>query len=158
MNLSRGVKLGLLIGVGFLARKLYEIYKVGEEVTYSPTGVKFKKNALNSYSIIVGVQLYNPTSGEVNMKNVTGTLAVNGSIISTFSSGSFKILRGMSNFDLVFNVSSVAAITAITTAKLKNQPLKLDVVLNKNLGLITKQETFSFGKGDLPETSSIIFS
>jgi hypothetical protein len=155
--MNRVVKLGLLIGAGFLARKLYEIYKVGEEVTYTPTGVKFKKNSLNSYSIIVGIQLYNPTTGEISMKDVSGTLAVNGSIISTFSSGAFKIKRGMTDFPLTFNVSSVAAITAITTAKLKNQPLRLDVVLNKNLGLITKQEKFSFGKGDLPETSSIIF-
>ena len=159
MNLSRGVKLGLLVGAGFLVRKLYELHRISTDITYKPTGVKFKRGTgLNSYSVIVGMQIFNPTNGEVKMKDVSGTLAVNGSVISTFSTGAFVIKRGLTDFPLTFNVSSLAAITAITTAKIKGQPLQLDVVLNKNLGIITSRETFSFGGKDIPETSSIIFS
>lgn len=158
--MNRNLKLALFVGIGYGAYKLYQLYKLSESVVYKPLGIKFFRGAgVNDFAVIVNMQIFNPTNGELKMRDVGGTLAIDGNVISTFSSGDFLIKKGLTDFPLTFKISSFSAITAIATSALKKKPIRLDVTLNKNIGLVTSRETFSFGQGDLPaETSKLVFN
>ena len=158
--MNKNLKYLLFVGLGFGAYKLYQLYKLSDSIVYKPLGIKFYRGkGLNDFAVQVVMQIFNPANTELKMKDVGGTLAIDGNVISTYSSGEFVIKKGLTEFPLTFKISSLSAITAIATSALRKKPIRLDVTLNKNLGLVSSRETFSFGQGDLPaDTSKLVFN
>lgn len=151
----------ILGGVGlYVGYKLFKILELADSVVYKPKGISFKRGgkSVNSFAIIVNMELYNPTGTTLEMRGVDGTLSIAGAVISVFSSGPFVIRAGTNNFPMTFQIDSLAVVTSLVTAITSKKDIRLDVELKKRIPFITKIEKFSFGKGDLPaDTSAIAF-
>lgn len=138
-----GWKTYLTIGGIFLGYRLYKLYQLGEQVTYTPVGVSFVRGStLIDSAIRVKFKLDNPTNASVKMKGVDGTISAGSNVVGTFASKPFSINAGENYFDMDFKVlpNSAGLIFAESLASKKAPVFK--VTLNKRLNFITTTETF----------------
>jgi LEA14-like dessication related protein len=148
---------GMALYVGY---KLYKIMELADSIVYKPKGISFKRGGkgVNSFAIVVNMELYNPTGTTLQMRGVDGTLSIGGQVVSVFSSGAFVIRAGTNNFPITFQIDSLAIVATLVSAITSKKPIRLDVELKKKIPFITQTENFSFGTGDLPQdTTSIAF-
>lgn len=148
---------GMALYVGY---RLYKIIELADSIVYKPKGISFKRGgkSINSFAIVINMELYNPTGTTLQMRGVDGTLSMGGNVISVFTSGAFVIRSGTNNFPITFQIDSLAIVASLISAISSKKPVRLDVELKKRIPFITQTENFSFGTGDLPaDTSSIAF-
>ena len=151
----------VLGGMGvYIAYRLYKIMELADSVVYKPKGISFKRGgkSVNSFAVVINMELYNPSGTTLEMRGVDGTLSIGGAVVSVFSSGPFVIRAGTNNFPITFQIDSLAVVTTLISTIATKKPIRLDVELRKRIPFITQTEKFSFGTGDLPkDTSSIAF-
>ena len=109
MKLSKNQKFALAaIGAAALY-KLYSLYEIGEKVSYTFKGIKFKLQG-GKYFVSVPTEVLNPTSGTLMVKDIVGELYLQGQLISTFQSGPFKLNKGITNITLNFEIKSLEVV------------------------------------------------
>jgi hypothetical protein len=130
------IKIGIAGALGYGAYKLYKIYRLSEEITYTPVGFKY-----NAGTIEVKMRLDNPVSQSLKMRGIDGKLYTANNVIGTFTSGPFQITEGVSYFTLAFKTNVISLSAELITALIfKTIPtMTMDIV--KKTPFISTKET-----------------
>jgi hypothetical protein len=135
---NKNLKIGLALGVGFAAYKLYNLYQLGEKIQYTPVDFNYSNS-----KIYLKMRLDNPVNATLKMRGVDGTIALeDGTPISTFTSEPFVINSGISYFTLVFDINAVKAGAEILKMLVSFNTPKMVVTMRKKIPFITLTETF----------------
>ena len=142
MKLSKNQKFALAaIGAAALY-KLYSLYEIGEKVSYTFKGIKFKLQG-GKYFVSVPTEVLNPTSGTLMVKDIVGELYLQGQLISTFQSGPFKLNKGITNITINFEIKSLEVVSAITKQIAARKLPKFEVVQKTRLPLFTISDKYT---------------
>jgi hypothetical protein len=135
---NKNLKIGLALGAGFAAYKLYNLYQLGEKIEYTPVDFNYTNS-----KIYLKMRLDNPVNATLKMRGVDGSIALeDGTFISTFTSEPFIINAGISYFTLVFDIDAVKAGTEILKMLISFNTPKMVVTMRKKIPFITLSETF----------------
>jgi hypothetical protein len=142
-TMNFGWKTYLTLGGIYLGYRLYKLYQLGENVTYTPIGVSFVRGKTIVDSVLrVRMRLDNPTNASVNMKGVDGTISVGSDVVGAFASKPFIIKQGENFFDLDFKILPNSAGTIFLQSVINKKAPVFSVTLNKRTQFITTSETF----------------
>jgi hypothetical protein len=142
--MDKGLKNILTISGAYLAIRLYKLYQLGESVIYKPVGVEFVRGAtLNDFVVRVKMELLNPTNTILPMKGIDGSIAVENSVIGSFSSAPFTIKAGINYFFLDFKVDPKTTGATLVRMIAQNKKPVFDITLNKKLYLFSMTEKFT---------------
>jgi len=113
--MDKTVKLALAAGLGYAGFKLYQLNRLAAKLVYKVTGVSAIATLKPLYAaIIVKVNITNPTSGKVNVKNTFGTVSIGGATVGNFSTGPYSIPKnGSTNINLKVVLKGLASAQAI---------------------------------------------
>jgi hypothetical protein len=135
---NKNLKIGLLLGAGFAAYKLYNIYQLGEKIEYTPVDFNYSNS-----KIYLKMRLDNPVNATLKMRGVDGTIALeDGRILSSFTSEPFIINQGVSYFTLIFDIDPIKAGVEILKMLISFNTPKMIVTMKKKIPFITITETF----------------
>lgn len=136
--MNKNLKIGLLLGAGFAAYKLYNIYQLGEKIEYTPVDFNYSNS-----KIYLKMRLDNPVNATLKMRGVDGTIALeDGRILSSFTSEPFIINQGVSYFTLIFDIDPIKAGVEILKMLISFNTPKMIVTMKKKIPFITITETF----------------
>ena len=124
--------------------KLYQLYKLGEEITYTPVGFNYVNG-----NIEVKMKLDNPVATSLKMRGVDGKLYTGSTILGTFSSAPFEIKEGVSYFTLVFKVDAINTSAQLITALIFKTIPVLTMEIIKKIPYISIKETFDLNPAKL---------
>lgn len=91
----------------------------------------------------VKMKLTNPTGTSLEMKGVDGTLSVNNTVISSFTSPAFTINNGDNFFTIDFKLEPSNVSEIIVNQLASNSKPLLIVTLRKHLSWLTTTERFA---------------
>jgi hypothetical protein len=135
---NKNLKIGLALGAGFAAYKLYNLYQLGEKIEYTPVDFNYTNS-----KIYLKMRLDNPVNATLKMRGVDGSIALeDGRVLSTFTSEPFIINEGVSYFTLVFDIDAVKAGAEILKLLISFNTPKMVVTMRKKIPFITLSETF----------------
>ena len=136
--MNKNLKIGLALGAGFAAYKLYNLYQLGEKIEYTPVDFNYTNS-----KIYLKMRLDNPVNATLKMRGVDGSIALeDGRVLSTFTSEPFIINEGVSYFTLVFDIDAVKAGAEILKLLISFNTPKMVVTMRKKIPFITLSETF----------------
>ena len=136
--MNKNLKIGLALGAGFAAYKLYNLYQLGEKIEYTPVDFNYTNS-----KIYLKMRLDNPVNATLKMRGVDGSIALeDGRVLSTFTSEPFLINEGVSYFTLVFDIDAVKAGAEILKLLISFNTPKMVVTMRKKIPFITLSETF----------------
>jgi len=141
---NTNIKIAIGLGLAYGGYKLYKIYQLGEQITYTPVGFNYSKG-----NIEVKMRLDNPINTSLKMRGVDGKLYTGNTILGTFSSKPFEISEGVSYFTLVFKVDAINSATQLLQSLIfKTIPtITMDIV--KKIPFISVKETFDLNPAKL---------
>ena len=130
------IKIGIAGAIGYGAYKLYKIYQLSENITYTPVGFKY-----NAGTIEVKMRLNNPINQSLKMRGIDGKLYTAKSVIGTFRSGPFEINEGTSYFTLSFKANVLSLGTELITALIFKTIPTISMDLIKKTQFMSTKET-----------------
>jgi len=141
---NTNIKIAIGLGLAYGGYKLYKIYQLGEEITYTPVAFNYTMG-----NIEVKMRLDNPINTSLKMRGVDGKLYTGSTILGTFSSKPFEISEGVSYFTLVFKVDAINSSAQLLTALIfKTIPvITMDII--KKIPFISIKETFDLNPAKL---------
>jgi hypothetical protein len=137
--MNNALKIGLALVGGYGIYKVFQLYKLSNEITYEPVGFDYVNG-----NIQVKMKLNNPADISLNMKGIDGKIFAKdtNATIGTFKSGPFTINKGVSFFTLDFKIDILRAGTQLITYLInKNVPM-LSMKLTKRLQFGSTSEIF----------------
>lgn len=142
--MNTNIKIAIGLGLAYGGYKLYQLYQLGEQITYTPVGFNYSKG-----NIEVKMRLDNPINTSLKMRGVDGKLYTGSTILGTFSSAPFEISEGVSYFTLVFKVDAINTSAQLLTALIfKTIPvITMDII--KKIPFISIKETFDLNPAKL---------
>jgi len=130
------IKIGIASALGYGAYKLYKIYQLSENITYTPVGFKY-----NAGTIEVKMRLDNPINQSLKMRGIDGKIYTSRGVIGTFNSGPFEINEGISYFTLAFKTNVVSLSTELITALIFKTLPEMTMDLIKKTPFLSTKET-----------------
>lgn len=137
--MNNALKIGLAVGGGYAIYKGYQLYRLSNEIKYTPVGLEYAKGVIK-----IKMKLENPADITLKMKGIDGAIFIENpsNTIAKFTSDAFTIERGTSYFTLNFKIDmATAGLQLITLLISKNVP-NLKMTLTKKLQFMTQSETF----------------
>lgn len=142
--MNTNIKIAIGLGLAYGGYKLYQLYKLGEEIRYTPVGFNYVNG-----NIEVKMQLDNPIATSLKMRGVDGKLYTGNTILGTFSSAPFEIKEGVSYFTLVFKVDAINTSAQLITALIFKTIPVLTMEIIKKIPFISIKETFDLNPAKL---------
>ena len=142
--MNTNIKIAIGLGLAYGGNKLYQLYKLGEEITYTPVGFNYVNG-----NIEVKMKLDNPIATSLKMRGVDGKLYTGSTILGTFSSAPFEIKEGVSYFTLVFKVDAINTSAQLITALIFKTIPVLTMEIIKKIPYISIKETFDLNPAKL---------
>ena len=142
MKLGKNQKIALAALGAAALYKLYSLYEIGEKVSYTFKGIKFKLQG-GKYVVSIPTEILNPTSGTLMVKGIIGELYLQGQLISTFQSGPFKLNKGITNITLNFELKSLEVVSAISKQIAARKLPNFQVIQKTRLPLFTITEKYN---------------
>lgn len=142
--MNTNIKIAIGLGLAYGGYKLYQLYKLGEEITYTPVGFNYVNG-----NIEVKMKLDNPIATSLKMRGVDGKLYTGSTILGTFSSAPFEIKEGLSYFTLVFKVDAINTSAQLITALIFKTIPVLTMEIIKKIPFISVKETFDLNPAKL---------
>jgi len=142
MKLSKNQKFALGVLGAAVAYKLYSLYEIGDKVSYSFKGVKFKLQG-GKYFIVVPTEVLNPTNAGQQVKDIVGELYLQGQLIGTFQSGPFYLKKGITNININFEIKSIQVVSAISKQIAARKLPNFQVIQKTRLPLFTITEKYN---------------
>jgi hypothetical protein len=141
---NTNIKIAIGLGLAYGGYKLYQLYQLGEQITYTPVAFNYTMG-----NIEVKMRLDNPINTSLKMRGVDGKLYTGSTILGTFSSKPFEISEGVSYFTLVFKVDAINTSAQLLTALIfKTIPvITMDII--KKIPFISIKETFDLNPAKL---------
>jgi len=138
--MNNALKVGLAVGGGYLIYKGYQLYRLSNEIKYTPVSLNYARGVIQ-----VKMKLDNPADITLKMKGVDGTIFVKdpSNIIAMFTSDAFTIQRGTSFFTLNFKLDVANAGMQLVNLLISKNIPDLKMTLNKRLEFMTQSETFN---------------
>jgi hypothetical protein len=93
------IKIAIGGALGYGAYKLYKIYQLSEQITYTPVGFNYVGG-----NIEIKMRLDNPVNQSLKMRGIDGRIYTSDTVLGTFTSEPFEIKEGISYFTLKFKV------------------------------------------------------
>ena len=142
--MNNNIKIAIGLGLAYGGYKLYKLYQLGEEITYTPVAFNYTMG-----NIEVKMRLDNPINTSLKMRGVDGKLYTGNTILGTFSSAPFEISEGVSYFTLVFKVDAINTSAQLLQALIfKTIPvITMDII--KKIPFISIKETFDLNPAKL---------
>lgn len=135
-----------LIGIAaFIGYRFYKMYELGESIVVKPLDWRFVKldwANLNSVSLVVTIELLNPTNTRLAMRGVDGTLSIGGLRVSNFFSKPFDIVGGRSTFDMVFKFDTINSVQKIIDIVKSGTNIPIEVTIRKRIPFFTLVDKF----------------
>jgi hypothetical protein len=141
---NTNIKIAIGLGLAYGGYKLYQLYKLGEEITYTPVGFNYVNG-----NIEVKMKLDNPVATSLKMRGVDGKLYTGSTILGTFSSAPFEIKEGVSYFTLIFKVDAINTSAQLITALIFKTIPVLTMEIIKKIPYISIKETFDLNPAKL---------
>ena len=142
MKLTKNQKFALGALAAAAAYKLYSLYEIGDKVSYTFKGVKFKLQG-GKYYVVIPTEVLNPTNAGLNVKDIVGELYLQGQLVSTFQSGPFYLKKGITNLNIMFELKSLEIVKAITKQIAARKLPNFQVVQKTRLPLFTITEKYN---------------
>jgi len=137
-------KIGLGLAIGYGGYKLYQLYQLGEKITYTPVGFNYSNGVIQ-----IKMKLDNPIATTLKMRSVDGKLYTGNTILGTFASGPFEIKEGISYFTLDFKIDALNSATQLLTSLIFKTIPTLTMQVVKKIPLISIKETFEINPSKL---------
>jgi hypothetical protein len=141
---NTNIKIAIGLGLAYGGYKLYQLYKLGEEIRYTPVGFNYVNG-----NIEVKMRLDNPIATSLKMRGVDGKLYTGSTILGTFSSAPFEIKEGVSYFTLVFKVDAINTSAQLITALIFKTIPTITMEIIKKIPYISIKETFDLNPAKL---------
>lgn len=142
MNTNLKIALGLAVGYG--GYKLYQLYQLGEKITYTPVGFNYSNGVIK-----IKMRLDNPVSTTLKMRGVDGKLYTGDTILGTFTSAPFIINEGVSYFTLNFKIDAINSASQLLTSLIFKTIPTLTMQVVKKIPFISLKETFEINPAKL---------
>ena len=113
--MKTGVKILIAAAVGYLGFKAYQFYTAIKQLTFYPTGIRFKIDAKRgSIGGIVYVDINNPTTGNIRANGFNGKVALEeGTIIGTYQSGGLLLKPGINKIVISWSARSSLSLVSV---------------------------------------------
>jgi hypothetical protein len=141
---NKSLKIGLGLAIGYGGYKLYQLYQLGEKITYTPVGFNYSNGVIQ-----IKMKLDNPIATTLKMRGVDGKLYTGNTILGTFSSGPFEIKEGISYFTLDFKIDALNSATQLLTSLIFKTIPTLTMQVVKKIPFISIKETFDINPAKL---------
>jgi hypothetical protein len=141
MKLSTSAKavLGIVAAAG--AYRLYQLWKASSQITYTPSGLKFKRDK-KQFFIIVEMNIMNPTSTSIRLRGIKGNISWNNYVISGFTSGPTEIKEGVTKLQITFELNNINIVQAIAQAAINKKWPIFNIEMKTMLPLFSYTEKF----------------
>jgi len=137
--MNNALKIGLAVAGGYGIYKGYQLYKLSNEIKYTPVGFNYSRGVIQ-----VKMKLDNPADITLKMKGIDGTIFIKdpSNIIAMFTSDAFTIQRGTSFFTLNFKLDVANAGMQLVNLLISKNIPNIKMTLTKKLQFMTQTETF----------------
>ena len=142
--MNTNIKIAIGLGLAYGGYKLYQLYQLGEQITYTPVGFNYTNG-----NIEVKMRLDNPINTSLKMRGVDGKLYTGDKILGTFTSAPFIISEGVSYFTLVFKVNLLETSAQLLQALIFKTIPTITMDLVKKIPFISIKETFDLNPAKL---------
>ena len=132
--MNKEVKLFLVVGLGYLGFKAYQIYTAISKLSFAPTGINF--SIIKDRSAIGGtlfVDIINPTAANIPVDGFTGTvLTSTGTLIGDYKGAAVVLKPGANKLRISWGSRSTTSLIPLALGIIKgNYPkLKFNTVFN----------------------------
>lgn len=142
--MNKNIKIGIGLAVAYGGYKLYQLYQLGEKITYTPVGFNYVNG-----NIEVKMRLDNPVATSLKMRGIDGKLYTGNTILGTFTSDPFIIEEGISYFTLKFKINALETSAQLITALIFKTIPTITMDLVKKIPFISLKETFDLNPAKL---------
>lgn len=138
----------------FVASKVSKYKTFWDKLSFDVSRVKLKSSfPYTSFTIITTIEAYNPTETKVAINSVSGTLSLQGNVISNIGGSNIVMNQGRNNFD-VFATITLDQISTIIKGnwntsniqtlvkQLYNEKFETDLNFNTSLGNFPLKQTW----------------
>lgn len=147
MKVPTWAKIGIVaLGAG-IAYRLYQLWQLGDRITYSPRGVKFSRNGSNFF-IDVDFSVNNPTKTTVEVKGIEGRIYIGDNLIAGFTGEGKTIQSGDNTYKTSFQINNKGtAISLLESIATKKWPV-FSVSMKTILPLFSVNDDFDINTQD----------
>jgi hypothetical protein len=134
VGMNKEAKTLLLVGVGYLGFKAYQIYTAIKKLSWAPTGINF--SIIKERGAIGGtlfVDIINPTAATINADGFTGTVTTSsGTLIGDYKGAALTLKPGVNNVRISWGSRSTSTLIPLALGIVKGQwpVLKFNTVMN----------------------------
>lgn len=129
----------LPIAGAFVVYQFYKLYEFGSSIIWKPTKFEMTSLSENKISLVVTIQIINPSNRTLRIRGVDGTISHLGKTLSTFAVPAMVVEKGASSIKMPFIITADASVKYVTSLLNKGSN-----VAPFDLRIVTKLPYFSY--------------